>query len=201
MTRSLSTASTLLAGLVLLGVGSACKKPDPFQPAPPVPANQGPSQTALDAKAAADRVAAEEAKRQAELEADRRDEAARRIEIDKQLALRRSTVEALQDIHFDYDKSEIRAEDKRHLQKVSELLKAHPSAKVEIQGYCDERGTNEYNLALGNRRASVTMRYLMSLGVQEQRFSLISYGKEKPVCTESNETCWSRNRRVHFELR
>ena len=67
-----------------------------------------------------------------------------------------------------------------------------------IEGHCDERGTAEYNLALGDRRASAVMQYLLSLGIPSNRMETISYGKEKPVCTESNERCWSKNRRAHF---
>ena len=73
--------------------------------------------------------------------------------------------------------------------------------KVEIQGHCDERGTNEYNLALGNRRADAALAYLKTLGVAGDRMSTISFGKEKPLCTESNEACWSKNRRDEFHLK
>jgi peptidoglycan-associated lipoprotein len=80
-------------------------------------------------------------------------------------------------------------------------MKAYPSAQVEIQGNCDKRGTNEYNLALGNRRASAALAYLKTLGVDEARFSTISFGKEKPLCTEAKEACWSQNRRDEFHLK
>ena len=133
--------------------------------------------------------------------AARKAEEAKRLEADQQAAFHRAAAEALQDIHFDLDQSEIKAEDRSQLQKVADFLKAYPAARVEIQGHCDERGTLEYNLALGNRRASATMQYLAALGVQESRFSLISYGKERPLCTEANEACWSKNRRAHFELK
>jgi len=72
---------------------------------------------------------------------------------------------------------------------------------VEIAGNCDERGTNEYNLALGNKRAAAALAYLKTLGVDEARFTTISYGKEKPLCTEANEACWSQNRRDEFKLK
>lgn len=202
MTRPSITSSALLAGAILLGTGLACKKPEPVQVQAPSPVTQGPSQAELDAKAAADRQAAEDAKRrQDELEAARKAEEARRLATEKEAALKRAAAEALQDIHFDYDKSEIKAEDRRQLQKLSEFLKAYPAVKIEIQGHCDERGTNEYNLALGNRRAAATMGYLMALGSSEQKFTLISFGKEKPLCTEGNEACWGKNRRAHFELK
>jgi peptidoglycan-associated lipoprotein len=193
MTRSTTTTFALLAGFILLGSGTACKKPEPVQPAAPAPVKPAPAAPATDDQAAK--------KRQDDLDAARKAEEARRLEAEKQAAFRLAAVGALQDIHFDYDKYEIRAVDRPQLQKISDFLRAYPAVKVEIQGHCDERGTNEYNLALGNKRASVTMRYLMSLGVPEQKFTLISYGKEKPLCTEGNEACWSRNRRAHFELK
>ena len=202
MTRSLPTSVALAAGLILLGVSSACKKPEAVQQPPSPPLQKSQSQKEIDAKAAADRLAAETARRQQEeLEARQRAEQAKALELSQQQALRRSAAEALKDIHFDYDKSEIKAEDKGQLQKISEFMKAYPTANVEIQGHCDERGTNEYNLALGNLRASTTMRFLVALGTPERRFTLLSYGKEKPLCTEGNEACWSRNRRAHFELK
>ncbi len=202
MTRSLPTSVALAAGFILLGVSSACKKPEAVQQPPSPPLQQSQPQKEIDAKAAADRLAAETARRQQEeLEARQRAEQAKALELSQQQALRRSAAEALKDIHFDYDKSEIKAEDKGQLQKISEFMKAYPTANVEIQGHCDERGTNEYNLALGNLRASTTMRFLVALGTPERRFTLLSYGKEKPLCTEGNEACWSRNRRAHFELK
>ena len=194
MTHSASATSALLAGLILLGTGSACKKPEPVQPAAPAPAKQAPAPTpAMDNQDAK--------KRQDELEAARKAEEARRLEAEKQAAFHRAAAAALQDIHFDFDKYDIKAEDRPQLQKISEFLRAYPAVKVEIQGHCDERGTNEYNLALGNRRAAATMEYLMALGSVEKQFTLISYGKERPLCTESNEACWSKNRRAHFELK
>ena len=194
MTRSTTTTSALLAGFILLGVGSACKKPEPVQPAAPAPFKQAPAPApAMDNQDAK--------KRQDELEAARKAEEAKRLEADRQAALHRAAAAALQDIHFDYDKYDIKAEDRPQLQKISEFLRAYPAVKMEIQGHCDERGTNEYNLALGNKRASATMHYLMALGAPEQKFALISYGKERPLCTEGNEACWSKNRRAHFELK
>ena len=80
----------------------------------------------------------------------------------------------------------------------ADWLKANPQAKVRIEGNCDERGTREYNQALGQRRASSAKKYLTDLGISAKRITLISYGKEKPVCTESDEACWQKNRRDEF---
>ncbi len=104
----------------------------------------------------------------------------------------------LNDIHFDFDKYNIRPGDAKILDANAAWLKSNPSNLVLIEGHCDERGTNEYNLALGERRAKSTMNYLVAQGVQATRITIISYGKERPLCTEHNESCWSRNRRAHF---
>jgi peptidoglycan-associated lipoprotein len=103
-------------------------------------------------------------------------------------------------IYFDFDKSEIKPEAKAILEKKAAWLRANPSYKVKIEGNCDERGTNEYNLALGDRRAKAAQKYLNALGISMDRMSTISYGEEKPACTEKNEKCWSKNRRDDFKL-
>jgi peptidoglycan-associated lipoprotein len=104
----------------------------------------------------------------------------------------------LTDIQFDFDKYDIRPGDARALDADATWLKANPRNLVLIEGHCDERGTNEYNLALGERRAKSTMNYLVAQGVQASRITIISYGKERPICTEHNEGCWAKNRRAHF---
>jgi peptidoglycan-associated lipoprotein len=98
-------------------------------------------------------------------------------------------------VHFDYDKSDIKDEDRSTLQKQATWLEKYPQVRVTIEGHCDERGTREYNLALGARRANAVKEYLVSLGVSSARIDTISYGKERPICTESNEDCWAQNRR------
>jgi peptidoglycan-associated lipoprotein len=103
-------------------------------------------------------------------------------------------------IYFDYDKSEIKADAKAVLEKKAAWLRANPSYKVKIEGNCDDRGTNEYNLALGDRRAKAAQKYLNARGISMDRMSTISYGEEKPTCKEKNEKCWSMNRRDDFKL-
>jgi peptidoglycan-associated lipoprotein len=98
-------------------------------------------------------------------------------------------------VHFDYDKYAIRSEDRDLLQRQASWLQKYQQVRVTIEGHCDERGTREYNLALGARRANAVKEYLVSLGVSSARMDTISYGKERPICTESNESCWSQNRR------
>jgi peptidoglycan-associated lipoprotein len=108
----------------------------------------------------------------------------------------------VQDAFFDFDKNNIRPDAQAALTKDAGALKAilsdFPNATVAIEGHCDERGSAEYNVALGDRRASAAKEFLTQLGVPADRLVKISYGKERPQCTESDETCWQKNRRVHF---
>lgn len=104
----------------------------------------------------------------------------------------------LQDIHFAYDVFELSSEARETLRANSDWLKSNSQAKVEVEGHCDERGTAEYNLALGAKRAKAARDYLVSLGTSPERLSTISYGEELPLCHESTEGCWEQNRRAHF---
>jgi len=103
-------------------------------------------------------------------------------------------------IFFDFDKYDIRPEAKVVLEKKAAWLRANPSFKVRIEGNTDERGTNEYNMALGERRAKAAQKHFNALGISMDRMSTISFGEEKPTCTEKNEKCWSKNRRDDFKL-
>jgi peptidoglycan-associated lipoprotein len=116
------------------------------------------------------------------------------------LSLIRAMQAKLKDIHFDFDKYIIGNDDKPLLKQVADTLREHSNVKVIIEGNCDERGTTEYNLALGERRAVAAKEYLSSLGTESGRMETVSNGKEKPVCTESNESCWAKNRNDHFVL-
>jgi peptidoglycan-associated lipoprotein len=105
---------------------------------------------------------------------------------------------ALKDVLFDYDKYNIRDDARPVLDNVASFLRKNGTINILIEGHCDERGTNEYNLALGEKRAKAAKDYLISLGVMPARLSIITYGEEKPLCTEHTETCWQKNRRAHF---
>jgi peptidoglycan-associated lipoprotein len=107
----------------------------------------------------------------------------------------------LRDIFFDFDKYAIRPDAARTLNASVDWLKSNPTALVLIEGHCDERGTNAYNLALGERRARATQDYLVNHGVAAARITIISYGEERPVCAEHTEACWAQNRRAHFLTR
>jgi peptidoglycan-associated lipoprotein len=104
----------------------------------------------------------------------------------------------LADIYFDFDRSDIRPDAKQTLEENARWLKVNSRGRIKIEGNCDERGTTEYNLALGQRRAEAAKRFLVASGVDASRISTVSYGEERPVCTDHQEGCWSKNRRDHF---
>jgi peptidoglycan-associated lipoprotein len=105
------------------------------------------------------------------------------------------------DVLFDFDQSELKEDGRRTCEAVADYLTKNPQAKILIEGHCDERGTAEYNLALGERRATAVMTYLVSLGVPKAALSTISFGEERPLDPGNNEEAWARNRRAHFVLR
>lgn len=107
-------------------------------------------------------------------------------------------VKGLQRVHFDFDRSEIKSEYRTVLDGNSKWMGQHSGSKVVIEGHCDERGSTEYNIALGWRRARSAKNYIVSLGVSPSRLETKSYGEERPLCRESNESCWWKNRRAEF---
>lgn len=104
-------------------------------------------------------------------------------------------------VFFDFDKSDLRADARRTIEQWAAILKQNPNANVLIEGHCDERGTREYNLGLGERRANATRNYLVSQGIEARRVASVSYGKERPAVSESNERAWSQNRRAVLVVR
>jgi peptidoglycan-associated lipoprotein len=104
----------------------------------------------------------------------------------------------LKDINFDFDKYNIRPRDAEILKENLNWFKANPGKRVRIEGHCDERGTSEYNLVLGQKRADATKNYLVNLGVDEKLLETVSYGKERPLDPGHNEEAWAKNRRAHF---
>ncbi|MEA3332851.1 MAG: peptidoglycan-associated lipoprotein Pal [Pseudomonadota bacterium] len=103
-------------------------------------------------------------------------------------------------IYFDFDKSELRHDSRNTLSELAQWMKNNPSVDLRIDGHCDERGSNEYNLALGETRADSARKYLVYLGVSPDRLETMSYGEEKPSCSASSEDCWSKNRRDDFTI-
>jgi peptidoglycan-associated lipoprotein len=106
----------------------------------------------------------------------------------------------VRDIFYDYDRYDIRPDADPVLRRNADFLRQHPNIRIVIEGHCDERGSTEYNLALGDNRALAARDALVRLGVSADRIRVISFGKEKPFCTESNEQCWQQNRRAHFVM-
>ena len=130
---------------------------------------------------------------------------------DKNIASGKESVESLdktsategkegmfKDINFDFDKYDVKESFKPELKSIASWMTKNPGAKLSVEGHCDDRGTNEYNLALGDRRAKAVKDYLVSLGVSSSKIETISYGEEKPLCSEQTEDCWAKNRRAHF---
>jgi peptidoglycan-associated lipoprotein len=106
----------------------------------------------------------------------------------------------LSDVFFDLDKSEIRDDARTSLQKDADWMKRWTSTQITLEGHCDSRGSAEYNLGLGSRRATAVKDYMVNLGVPTGRFTVVSKGKEQPFCSEENESCWQQNRRGHFVI-
>ena len=117
---------------------------------------------------------------------------------DKGPSLDELFLKEVRDAYFDFNKADIRADAREALGRTANFLRSYPQIKVTIEGHCDERGSTEYNIVLGDRRASASKQYLVSLGIAADRISTVSFGKEKPACMESNEDCWQKNRRGHF---
>jgi peptidoglycan-associated lipoprotein len=107
----------------------------------------------------------------------------------------------IRDVYFDYDKSDIRGDQQASVQTDAAFLGQHSSVNLTIEGHCDERGSTEYNIALGDKRANAVKSALVAAGVSASRVNTVSFGKEKPFCSESNEACWQQNRRGHFAYR
>ena len=183
----------MLAMLLVLGV--SCAKKTVTMEAEPMEEEMAVEGAAAQ-QAAEDAAAAREARLAQMSEAERqREEAAMMAEE----ARMRAFVD--EHIHFDFDKYDLKPKAMMILDEKASYLREHPEVRVLIEGHCDERGTNEYNLALGDRRANSAKNYLVRSGVAESRITTISYGEEQPLCMEKAESCWWRNRRAQFQVR
>lgn len=191
--RAWILGALLLAMLLVLGVSCAKKKvtmeAEPMEEERVV--EDAAAQQAAEAEAA--RRAAEMAKMS---EADRQRQEAAMMAEDARM---RAFVE--ENIHFDFDKYVLTPKAMMILDEKAAYLREHPEVRVLVEGHCDERGTNEYNLALGDRRANSAKNYLVKSGVAESRITTISYGEEQPLCMEQAESCWWKNRRAQFQVR
>jgi peptidoglycan-associated lipoprotein len=172
--------STLLMALLAMSVAVACgPKKVETKPEPPAPTEPPPAPAPTNTPAPVE----DEYTKLKKMAPD---------EIDR--------LKLLSDVHFDLDKSDVRDSEKSVLQRNAETLKKFDFLKIKIEGHADERGSVEYNLALGERRAKAALDYLVGLGVAADRLQTASYGKEVPLCTEHNEDCWAQNRRAHFAV-
>jgi peptidoglycan-associated lipoprotein len=178
---------TVFAATLLVG---ACGGDPPPPPPPPMP-DQDSLQRYNDSVAAA----AAEARRLAEEEAARR---AAEAERERMVREARATLEEM--VFFDYDESEIRNDAATALRAKVDILRASPQVQLRIEGHADERGSTEYNMALGNRRAEAIRQFLVGFGLAENRFEIVSFGEGRPLQQGSNEAAWARNRRGQFVL-
>ena len=178
---------------MLLALGVSCAKKQVTMETQEMAADE--SQQSAEDEAA--RREAEEARlrEQRAREARQRQEASSMSE-----AARRAAFED-EEIHFDFDKYVLTPQAMMILDDKAAYLREHPTVRVLVEGHCDDRGSNEYNLALGDRRANSAKNYLVKSGVAESRMTTISYGEEQPLCMQQNESCWYRNRRGHFGAR
>jgi len=178
-----------IAALSLLAAGCA-KKQARVSPPPAAPAA-----TSTVAKSTPPPASTPTSRSTPTTPSSRYPDAATRARIDQLLA-------KIEDAYFDYNKATLRTDALQALHSDSvelrDILKDYPDYKLTIQGYCDERGSEEYNLALGDRRAESAKKYLVDVGIPSAQLNVVSFGKEHPVCTEHDEACWQRNRRIHI---
>ncbi len=180
---------------MLLALGVSCAKKQVTMETQEMAAEEGAAQQSAEDEAA--RREAEEARLQEQRarEARQRQEASSMSE-----AARRAAFED-EEIHFDFDKYVLTPQAMMILDDKAAYLREHSGVRVLVEGHCDDRGSNEYNLALGDRRANSAKNYLVKSGVAASRITTISYGEEQPLCMQQNESCWYRNRRGHFGAR
>jgi peptidoglycan-associated lipoprotein len=175
--------------IVMTLVLGACGGSEP----PPPPAPTGPTQAEIDA-ARADSIARVQAEEARQMEAERREE-------ERLSAARDEAQSTLEDmVHFDYDESAITAEAEQILRRKIPILRSSPTVRLRLEGHADERGSTEYNLALGSRRAESIREFLSGFGIAGDRLMTTSFGEERPLVNSADETSWAQNRRVEFSI-
>jgi peptidoglycan-associated lipoprotein len=185
----------VLVGITAAVVAAACGGSPP--PPPPEPD--------ADSIAAAEQARQDSIRRAQEEEARRRAAEEERMRREREAAERARITEEVRNllatrVHFDFDRSDIRPGDAAILDRKIAILRANPNLRIRISGHCDERGSDEYNLALGNRRANSAKQYLVNAGIEAARIETISYGEERPIAMGSNEEAWAQNRRAEFDI-
>ncbi len=192
MKNSPKLALVAFASVALIGAGCAKKKVAAATPAPPAPAVSAPAARPTSAPAPSNPAPARAA---TSTPAARYPDAATRARIDELLA-------KIEDAYFDYNKHTLRPDAVTALKadstELRDIIKQYPNYKLTIEGHADERGSEEYNRALGDARAHSAKEYLVGVGISDSQLAVISYGKDKPVCEEHDEACWQKNRRIHI---
>lgn len=168
---------------------AACGGKKPAETPAPAPAPTPIDSTAIKARMRQDSINAAEARARAAAEAAARAAAQLQAQLSAELTAT---------IHFDFDKADIKPEDQANLDRKAAILKANPGLSIQIAGNCDNRGSDEYNLALGNRRAAAAQRYLINQGVSASQITIVSYGEERPVNPANDEAAWAENRNDQF---
>ena len=166
------------------------------EPPPPPPGPTGPTQAEIDARN--DSIAAARAAEQARLQAERDAQRREQDRMTRAADQARSTLEAV--VLFDYDEATITAASERLLRAKLPILRNSPTVRLRLEGHADERGSTEYNLALGNRRAEAVSEFLAGFGISANRFTTTSFGEERPAVNRSDEAAWAQNRRVAFVI-
>ena len=192
MKDSPKLALAAFAVFALVGAGCAKKKVAAATPAPPAPSTSAPAARPSSTPPARSNSRPSQA---ASTPSSRYPDAATRARIDQLLA-------KIEDAYFDYDKHTLRPDAINALKadstELRDIIKGYPDYKLTIEGHADERGSEEYNLALGDARAKAAKDYLVGVGIPDSQLAVISYGKDKPVCEDHNESCWQKNRRIHI---
>ncbi len=179
MSRTRMLSAIGLVGLSLVIMGCPKKAPEPVPPPPPPPVTVPPPQEVAPPPPVVDETP---------------DPWSGEIEEINRMIVEQGLVG---DVYYDFDKFDLRPDAREQLAKNAQFMRQHPNFRFTVEGHCDERGTNEYNITLGQGRSSAAVGYLQSLGVANG-MRTISYGEERPVCTQSGESCWQRNRRARF---
>lgn len=194
-TGRIAVLSTALLSVTMIACKGKPPEPAPVPAARPAGPDEDSLRRAREAEEARRRAAAEDSARRAAA-----DEAARRAAADAAAAAAAARAALTTPVHFDYDQSELRPEDRAILDAKVPILQANPGVTIRVAGHTDERGSDEYNLALGQRRAAAVKAYLVQRGIPESRIETVSYGEERPVAQGSDEGAYSQNRRAEFEI-
>lgn len=200
MKQKMMMYPALVLMMALFMLGASCQKQKvATQPATATAAEEE-AQRKAEEEASQKELERQKAIEEETLEAESAKEAGLSAEMEEERKMTERAVFENEDIQFEFDSIRLNSEAQEILRKKAQWLKANPAARVTIEGHCDNRGTNEYNLALGDRRAHSAQVFLIDLGIAESRVQTISFGEERPIDTADNEAAWAQNRRAHFVI-